>query len=319
MKHKHFEEVQGLANELLDSQLNHYLLLDSLALSDYLFEPAEADSDTLPPTPDIREAISKIDPFTSMEWVWEDTLLDDQEEYGPILVSFDNDSPLIEYFDKNWSSENLGILFTSKEKPEPCLLHLQSLIMVTLPSGSQSRFSLQLPLNLTNILFALDLERSELLLGPIQQIIWKDKRSEKGYWLYRKNHHPNMIERNEMPWFEFSHAEMEVINQNIRQLFRDSITDEMMEILEQKSTDSKPEKIKHLLDTNRAQMSLLVEKHINKGKHLNIVASPLVKQLVRLSLYHQQFLSQPSIDAILTDLSLPADIRLHQINQKMPA
>ena len=300
------EDIPGL----LVPELNHYLLIDCLALTRLSYQPLLADAQ-ISKTSNAKELIRAVDPFTTREFIWDRTVLDEQQEEGPLLISFDQDSALIQQFIKHWAAENIGVLLSSREKLLTIAAHLRSLVTVNLPQGRQPVMNLQDPQKLHNVLAALDDPRYVILAGPIKQMIWYGKVQQT--WHLRENTHPQTTEQ-QAPWFEINVAEMEIINHMIQKTFEYNMTNVMLQYAEQHKTLEESTK---LLNANRTDIATLVEKNIISGKQLNIIEPELVERFLKLTIFHQPLLKQSPIHTILNDLNTPADIRLQQIEQQL--
>lgn len=192
-------ETPEIANYIVSNTESLYLLLET-----EFFEDAWSD-------------VCDIDFGTSKRWVWSDTFLDEHETDGPLLVELDSNSPLIPYYIDNWSIENSAVVIKTPYSMELLIQHLQSLILIMLPDSTQAKMRLQEPRKLAGILNSMQKDTDYIaLMGPIQEIIWRENCGKQSRWLGALNeqtHEPKHT-KDDMFWFQFQQEHMDIINTN---------------------------------------------------------------------------------------------------------
>lgn len=191
-------------------RLHRYLLLESEALEDYLRILPDA-----PDRPSACDSVKQLDYCVFARWVWSGTEYERHETRGPLLVQYGLDSPLPEVFRDEWAAHDAGLLLTSEAPMDEVLDHLRRILFIQLPDGIRARFRIQEPLALTSVLQALSPERAAVLLGPLQEIVWRENTGPTyQWWRYRRSAACSGI-----AGFGFSQAEMLAIDAGLAEHF----------------------------------------------------------------------------------------------------
>ncbi len=315
--YRNINTIEGEVIDLLDSRLNHFLLLDSWKLADYV--NCDQSEDSFDPKFELTEIISGLDPFTSTSLVWEHTFLEKHARVGPLLVELEHDSPLIEHYTENWAPAHLGLLLTSPMSKRDLLVHFRSLVVVNLPDGNQARLRFQDPKKVTAAFAALTETRCSSLMGPLKQVVWREDIGKDHRWLLAENHQPLAPVHQESRWFQFCKKEMEIINQFNQHHLVNNLVKEIISIIDEKKIRQETQGIEYLINASEARIRVLVEKGIEYGGKIRINDADQVKRFVKLALFHEPLLKKQAIKRVLCDTAKQADARLHQIEDHVLA
>jgi|GEM_PF-1353951 len=195
-------EAKAAAADLKDWP-RAYLLLETECLEDMLRQQPDA-----PDHPSATQAISAIAPCLSMRWQWEDSDYHVHRTAGPLLIEVSKGSPLIETYLDEWCAHDVGVWLRSSASLDELQAHLRSLTWVELPGELRSRFRLQETSALLSVLRALDRERAGMLLGPIEEVVWRENAGPAFRWWQFRNESPTPARSETTPWFSFTAAEM---------------------------------------------------------------------------------------------------------------
>ncbi|MGW9064379.1 DUF4123 domain-containing protein [Achromobacter animicus] len=190
--------------ELNPPSLATFLLLETEILDEWLMRQPDSPERTT-----ISDFVRKVDYATSLRWVWSDTEYDSHHTNGPILVQYQSDSRLLEHFMDPWASTGGAVFLASSRPIDEVVAQLRAVLFVLMPNGNKARFRLQETTALASVLRALEPYRAAALLGPIQELIWRENLGpEHQWWCYRQPDGPCPVQGG----FQFNHSEMTAID-----------------------------------------------------------------------------------------------------------
>jgi hypothetical protein len=219
-----------------------YLLLETEAVEKYLRdqvlaakrkEIADRETAEEPTDPDnledpeewnpivLADEIVKRDGKAAPHWVWRETIYDEYATTGPMLVQIQADSPLCDVFLKEWSASDGVVVIKTAAPLEDVLGHLRAILFVYLPDNSLGRFRLQETLALAYVLRSLSADRADSLLGPLQELVWRERMRgiETGepakfqWWRY----HRSKTDYNALRNFRLTEKEMRTLDELLAQ------------------------------------------------------------------------------------------------------
>ncbi len=255
---------------------------------------------------DLYKMIKSIDFYTHVRFLWENTFLDEHKEESPFLIQFDKNSLLIEAFIKIWTKENLGILIESSFSPKQLQQHLQSILLVRLPDGTQARFNLHEPRKLAGVLNALETEeRYQSLLRPIKTLYWQENCGTRSTWYQAKqaNSQAPIYTHNDMRWFMFNKEE-------IKQMDEHELSYLSCELISE-------------LELNDDFMKKLygedIKEYVNRGiknaHRLQLYKEENIKHYLLLCATHPHRASNQEFINIIVDTKSDEDFRLSQLEK----
>ncbi|MBN3838533.1 DUF4123 domain-containing protein [Burkholderia sp. Ac-20349] len=198
---------QTVLLEAIENRLFAYLLLESELLDEWLLGQPEMREERT-----ISHAVRELDYTCTQRWVWRGTEYDEHETRGPLLVQYQPGSVLTNTFADVWPPTGGAVYLTSTEPIEAVLAHLRSILFVYMPNGNKARFRLQETAALDSVLRALTPQRAATLLGPVQQLIWRENLGpEFQWWGYNQSGGGELIQGD----FQFSDAEMAAIDEGL--------------------------------------------------------------------------------------------------------
>ncbi|WP_312994244.1 DUF4123 domain-containing protein [Achromobacter animicus] len=190
--------------ELHPPSLATFLLLETEILDEWLARQPDS-----PECSTICDFVRKVDYATSLRWVWSDTEYDSHHTNGPFLVQYQPDSRLSERFVDAWACTGGAIFLASSRSIDEIAAQLRSVLFVLMPNGNKARFRLQETTALASVLQALEPYRAAALLGPIQELTWRENLGpEHQWWSYRQPDGPWPVQGG----FQFNHSEMTAID-----------------------------------------------------------------------------------------------------------
>lgn len=195
------------AADLLPTSLATYLLLETKTFEEWL-----ARQPDVPERHVIIDFVRNVDYATSLRWVWRDTDYDEHYANGPVLVQYQSNSPLTKLFVDPWAATGGAVCLASPRPIDEVVAQLREILFVSMPNGNKARFRLQETTALASVLRALEAHRASALLGPIQELIWRENFGpEYQRWCYRQADGAQPIQGR----FQFSHAEMALIDMGL--------------------------------------------------------------------------------------------------------
>lgn len=197
LKQPHLPDVQS-------SSLTTYLLLESEVLEEWLMQQPDA-----PEQPSIADFVRTVDYATSRHWVWSETEYDQYRSDGPLLVQYHPGSDLPALFLDQWAAIGGAVFMASARPIDDVLAQLREVLFVLMPNGNKARWRLQETAALASILGTLEPHRAAALLGPVQELIWRENFGPvHQWWRYQHAHGPLPVQGG----FQFSHGEMTAID-----------------------------------------------------------------------------------------------------------
>lgn len=293
--------VDTVKTEYFSDEVDHYLLLDG-----------DLDSD-------IKEKVLEINPQAKMDWVYEDTDLEDEKENGPLLIKLElfkepqeNSLALLEIFHTQWMKSHLGITISTPKaySNREIKAHLQQLRYVNLadtPAMQKVHFRWYEPRGLLGLFEAFNDTETQLLLGNIQQLIWCEWTYDKGNWYQYQV--PEEKQATKKPNDSTLNIQIDTIkaldNYDFEYYLR-CLTRELI------SNGKKPDKIteKEMLDA--------VRRHCNDAYAKGFSHEDDVKQYINLHLQHMLVIQQnKTLQNTLIDESIPTWQRLQIIKKHL--
>lgn len=190
--------------ELHPPSLATFLLLETEILDEWLVRQPDS-----PERATIGDFVRKVDYATSLRWVWGDTEYDNHHADGPVLVQYQSDSRLAGFFMDPWASTGGAVFLASSRSIDEVIAQLRAVLFVLMPNGNKARFRIQETTALASVLRALAPFRAAALLGPIQELIWRESLGPAHqWWRYRQPDGPHPVQGG----FQFDHAEMSAID-----------------------------------------------------------------------------------------------------------
>ncbi|WGJ89526.1 DUF4123 domain-containing protein [Achromobacter mucicolens] len=190
--------------QLHPPSLATFLLLETEILDEWLVRQPDS-----PERAAIGDFVRKVDYATSLRWVWGDTEYDNHHADGPVLVQYQSDSRLSGFFIDPWASTGGAVFLASSRSIDEVIAQLRAVLFVLMPNGNKARFRIQETTALASVLRALAPFRAAALLGPIQELIWRESLGPAHqWWRYRQPDGPHPVQGG----FQFNHAEMSAID-----------------------------------------------------------------------------------------------------------
>lgn len=190
--------------ELHPPSLATFLLLETEILDEWLVRQPDS-----PERATISDFVRNVDYATSLRWVWSGTEYDNHHMNGPILLQYQSDSRLSNLFMDPWACTGGAVFLASPRPIDEIAAQLRSVLFVLMPNGNKARFRLQETTALASVLRALEPGRAAALLGPIQELIWRENLGpEHQWWCYRQPDGPYPVQG----VFQFNHSEMSAID-----------------------------------------------------------------------------------------------------------
>ncbi len=245
------------------------------------------------------DKVSAIDFFTTKEWLWNNTFLEQHQEDGPLLVNMEEDSALIPHYLSTWAIKNAAIMLFSPFELDTVMAHLQSIILIMMPDGNQARLRLHEPRKLAGILGALDSETQSSLMGPIEHIIWLENCGQDQSWYQADNKMPHLPVNTGLRWFCFNETQIQSFNRFEESWF---IRNLAWKIAEQ-----------HNLEINTAQTETeaLCKQALKDGFR----AEQDITDYCHLQIQHSDKLNTGHCSILLKEQSIPPHARLVRVQR----
>lgn len=195
---------QPILPEATDTSRSTYLLLESEILDEWLLaQPNTPEEHT------IADTVRSLDFTSTQRWVWRETEYHDYDTRGPMLVQYGPGSTLASTFVDVWSPAGGAVLLVTPEPIETVLAHLREILFVHMPDGKKARFRLQETVALASVLRALAPHRAGTLLGPVQELLWRENLGpDHQWWRYHQSAGAYQLQGG----FQFSDPEMAAID-----------------------------------------------------------------------------------------------------------
>ena len=276
-----------------------YLLLMTNTLENLAYRPAAQDSRFLPAyAPSVLELIDEVTNRPPHTWIWKRTALDDEHEFGPLLVDISQVPELLDHAVAEWMPVDAAIAIDSDLPLVELADHFSSMIQFGIRGAEINNHSLD-PNHLDAWLDALAPDNREAWLGPMSRLGWRINWGPAFEWRQLERS-PTVARLRVEPMLMLQQDEVHKLAWGLHDYFVLSLAHKII-AMPQYTTRS------------LSEIRPWIEALLPQLRDLNFANETVAGQFVLLVAAHMWLMSNQQATAIYTNLEESPEARLRQM------
>ncbi|WP_050577326.1 DUF4123 domain-containing protein [Pseudomonas cremoricolorata] len=286
----------GLANEC------RYLLLMTETLEYLAYRPtALVDGEwKLAYVPSVLDLAKDVSSDFWHAWPWKRSVLDEQHDFGPVLIDTARAPELRAHALNTWMPINGAIALDAEVELDVLNEHLTSLVQITLADQSDGIHHLN-PNHLSAWLDALDEPNRDRWLGPISRLVWRTNWGPAHQWHSLQRAPTTTRALNDPAWC-LSAQEQQRLDDHLHEHFVLTLIHDILAV-------------PHPAEDERSAVRRWVEELLPQLKALNFHSEETAGSFIRLAAQHKWLLSDKRAAEIFTNVKEAPESRLYQLQE----